>query len=122
MRLRLASLRSSRLLAVPAVVMVSIAGLSATARAELREIGLRDLAINSDSIVVATVTNVEAGVLVRNLEDGSLLTMTVATARVLETWKGERVGEVSYRASPTWPCDLSHAEKRERVVLFLEKG
>lgn len=44
----------------------------------------------------------------------------VATARVLEVWKGTIAGEtVRFRASKTWTCDVSTAVVGETVVLFL---
>lgn len=43
----------------------------------------------------------------------------VATARVLETWKGAPAEKVRYRASKTWVCDVSDAVVGETVVLFL---
>jgi hypothetical protein len=44
----------------------------------------------------------------------------VATARVLEVWKGTAAGEtVKFRASKSWTCDVSTAVVGETVVLFL---
>jgi hypothetical protein len=45
--------------------------------------------------------------------------LKVATAQVIETWKGKPEREVRYVASPSWVCDTSYAEVGERVVLFL---
>jgi hypothetical protein len=59
-------------------------------------------------IVVARVEGVE-------LERGQI----VATARVLEAWKGAPGGKVRYRASKAWVCDASDAVVGETVVLFL---
>lgn len=44
----------------------------------------------------------------------------VATATVLEVWKGKKVESVKFRASPSWECDTSQAEEGEVVVLMLE--
>ncbi|HEV2762310.1 MAG TPA: hypothetical protein VGV38_04880 [Pyrinomonadaceae bacterium] len=43
----------------------------------------------------------------------------VASARVLEVWKGTADERVRFRASRTWSCDVSTAVKGETVVLFL---
>jgi len=44
----------------------------------------------------------------------------VATARVLEVWKGTAAGEtVQFRASKSWTCDVSTAIMGETVLLFL---
>jgi hypothetical protein len=43
----------------------------------------------------------------------------VATARVLEVWKGSVGEEVQFRASKSWTCDVSTAVVGETVLLFL---
>lgn len=45
--------------------------------------------------------------------------MLVATARVLEVWKGTSPEKLYFRASKSWVCDSSHAVVGETVVLFL---
>jgi hypothetical protein len=45
----------------------------------------------------------------------------VASAEVIEIWKGPITREVRYVASPTRYCDIASARVGERVVLFLEK-
>lgn len=45
--------------------------------------------------------------------------MRVATARVLEVWKGTPPEKVHFRASRSWVCDSSHAVVGETIVLFL---
>jgi hypothetical protein len=46
----------------------------------------------------------------------------LATARVLETWKGPSRTTIRYLGSPTWySCDTSDAGAGERVVLFLSQ-
>lgn len=45
--------------------------------------------------------------------------MLVATARVLEVWKGTSPEKLYFRASRSWVCDSSHAVVGETVVLFL---
>lgn len=43
----------------------------------------------------------------------------VATARVLEVWKGTAGDRVQFRASKSWTCDVSTAVVGETVILFL---
>ena len=59
-------------------------------------------------VVVAQVENVTAKGNVR-----------IATARVIDVWKGQSAGIVQFRASRSWTCDVSNAIPGETVVLFL---
>lgn len=43
----------------------------------------------------------------------------IATARVLEIWKGTAGEKVQFRASKSWTCDVSTAVVGETVILFL---
>lgn len=43
----------------------------------------------------------------------------VATARILEVWKGTPPEKLHFRASKSWVCDSSHAVIGETIVLFL---
>jgi hypothetical protein len=43
----------------------------------------------------------------------------VATARVLEIWKGTAGEKIQFRASRSWTCDVSTAIVGETVILFL---
>jgi hypothetical protein len=45
-----------------------------------------------------------------------------ATASVIEVWKGPSISHVTFRAYPTWACDISSAEEGETVLLFLERS
>jgi hypothetical protein len=104
-------------------VIATVAAISVPSvmRAKVREVEFKDLAARSDLIVVATVSKVED--CPANLErvDPGMPALKVATARVIETWKGAPVREVRYVASPSWVCDTSDAKKGERVVLFLAR-
>lgn len=42
-----------------------------------------------------------------------------ATASVIELWKGGKHPSISYRAYPTWVCDISKADQGADAVLFL---
>ena len=59
-------------------------------------------------VVVAQVENVT--------EKGNV---RMATARVINVWKGQSAGIVQFRASRSWTCDVSNAITGETVVLFL---
>jgi hypothetical protein len=89
--------------------------------AEVKEIALKDLVAGSDLIVVAKVSKVEDGPPNIKPVEARFPPVKVATAEVIETWKGEKAREVRYVASPTRYCDIASAQKGERVVLFLEK-
>jgi len=43
----------------------------------------------------------------------------VATARVLDVWRGTAGEKVQFRASKSWTCDVSTAVVGETVILFL---
>ena len=102
--------------------MVSLVLLSVPVqvRASVADVTLKDLAAQSDLIVVARVTKVEDGPAELQPAGHEFPAVKVATAQVIETWKGDKVREIRYIASPTRPCDIASAEKGERVVLFLE--
>lgn len=116
-------IRVSAITVKAVVVVIAGACFTAAAKAEVRDIAFTELAMESDLIVVAKVSKVEDAPtdLKAAAEDEGVATLKVATAEVIETWKGEPVREVRYFASSTWMCDLTGAEKGERVVLFLEK-
>ena len=105
-------------LAVVAALMV----LTTSARASVASITLKELVDSSDLIVVASETKVEDGPADLKLGEGVGSPIKVATARVVEVWKGKAGPEIRYIASPTWICDISEAKVGERVVLFLRKS
>lgn len=118
---RSSTARRLRSLANLIVALLSLLCLQSVASAEVREISLADLAKRSEWIVVARVTKVEAGPADLEELDPSMPRFKIATAAVIETWKGTPVREVRYIASPSWMCDTSYAELGEKVVLFLAK-
>jgi len=79
-------------------------------------ISAEKLLAGSDVVVLAEITGVR-----RYL--GPPQELRVATARVIETWKGStRESQLDFVASPGWfACDTSNAKKGERVVLFLHR-
>lgn len=108
-------------LASLSLVVLSLAA-SGRVRAEVADIALKELAVRCDRIVVARVIKVEDGPAGLQPSGSEFPPVKVATAEVLETWKGEPVKEVRYIATPTESCDIAAAEKGERVVLFLERS
>src|SRR5262245_28959267 len=75
--------------------------------AEVAEIELKDLVARSDLIVVAKVSKVEDGPDHIKPVEARFPPVKVATAEVIERWKGVNVREVRYVASPTRYCDIA---------------
>jgi hypothetical protein len=117
----LRSTSTIRRLVVAPAVLFAMFSCPAAVRASVREIGLKDLVANSDLIVVVTVTKVEAGPADIKPWDASFPPVKVATARVVQTWKGKAGKEVRFVASPTQPCDIAEAKEEEKLVLFLKR-
>jgi hypothetical protein len=90
-------------------------------RAEVREVSLKVLIAKSEMIIVAKVSKLEDGPADIKPVEARYPAVKVATAGVIETWKGAKCGEVRFVASPTRYCDIADARVGERVVLFLEK-
>lgn len=103
--------------AIAAVILMSFPTLLC---AKVAEIALKQLVASSDLIVLAKVLKVEDGPTDIKAESDGFPPVKVATAQVVETWKGSPVREVRYVASPLWTCDIADGEKGEQVVLFLE--
>ena len=103
------------------LLTLAIALSPSSLKAKVREITLKDLVDGSDLIVLAAVTKVEDGPTNLKIGEGALPPIKIATARVLEAWKGYPGHEVRYLGSSTWVCDISDAKVGERVVLFLTR-
>jgi hypothetical protein len=71
---------------------------------------------------MAVVTKVEITPFMIHDDQVEFPPVRIATARVLESWKGPQVREVYFWASPMEMCDIAHAEKGEEVILFLERS
>jgi hypothetical protein len=108
-------------LACSAIVSFALASLPPLALAKVESMTLKELVAGSDLIVVAKVSRVEDAPADTNAEDKRFSAVRVATAEVIETWKGAPVREIQYLASSTWTCDISDAKKGEEVVLFLTR-
>lgn len=107
-------------LAIPSLLAIGLALAPSAVRASVGKITLKELVDGSDLIVVATETKVEDGPANLTLGEEVISSpIKIATARVLEVWKGNTGLEVRYLASSTWICDISDVKVGERVVLFL---
>jgi hypothetical protein len=103
------------------IVSFVLASFPAMVLADVRTMTLKELVAGSDLIVVAKVSRVEDGPADTRPRDERFSAVRVATAEVIETWKGTPVREIRFRASPTWACDISTAKEGEQIVLFLSK-
>jgi hypothetical protein len=93
--------------------------ISVSAAAKVSPIELKELVERSDIIVVATVTGIEATGQVIASDDRRFPPLRLATADVMETWKGPRLRAVRFIASPTQQCDITSAANGEKLALFL---
>jgi hypothetical protein len=107
-------------LACKVIVSLVLLAVPVQARSDVKDVTLKDLAAESQLIVVARVTKVEDGPAELQPARDEFPPVKVATALVIETWKGDKVREIRYIASPAQPCDIASADVGERVVLFLE--
>jgi hypothetical protein len=96
----------------------------ALASASIKTITFKELVASSEMVVLAVVIKVEEAP--RDLEfkprDERVPPLRVATAEVIETWKGPAEREIRFFASPLWQCDVSDAETGQRMVLCLRSG
>jgi hypothetical protein len=104
-----------------------LAALCIAAAVRVARITLEHAVIRSELIVVGEVTAVvevppppEGWPAGRHGGVHTTLPRRHATARVLETWRGEPLEMVNFLASATWTCDTSTAVAGERAVLFLQ--
>ena len=79
--------------------------------AKVARTDLADLVKDSDFIGIVRVADVSSAI--------PMIRQRRATATVLQSWKGQRDGEISFLAEPTWACDISDAEPGEEAVLFV---
>jgi len=114
------STRGSKTLAL--LTPIAFLSILAFARAAVAPIDLKSLVERSDLIVMAVVTKVEDGSMLLARNERDLPPLKVATARVVEYWKGCHVHEVRFWGSPTRPCDLAGASEGEELILFLERS
>ena len=102
------------------LLAIGLAFAPSSLQGSVAKITLKELVNASDLIVLASELKIEDGPDDLNLGE-EMPPIKIATASVLEVWKGSAGHEVRYVASPTWRCDISEANVGERVVLFLLK-
>jgi hypothetical protein len=105
------------------LIAISILSLSQTSLGRGVMPTLEALAKDAQIIVVAYIEEVVGEQPENTTNTSGVRAITwerrVATARVLETWKGTAGEKVQFRASKSWTCDVSTAVIGETVVLFL---
>ncbi len=83
----------------------------ASALAKIAPATLADVVERAEFIGIVRVDRVSRGI--------PLLVRRRATATILESWKGQREGTVTFIAQPTWTCDISDAKRGEEAVVFI---
>jgi hypothetical protein len=101
-----------------AAVLASVATLTAVlgtpVAAKVAPVVLADLTRQAEFVGVVRVDRVSVRI--------PLILRRRATASVLEGWKGQSAGRVTFGASLTWACDISDANEGEEVVAFVRDG
>jgi hypothetical protein len=82
--------------------------------AKVRLMSLSEFVEGANFIGVVRVERISSGI--------PFLKRRHATATVVESWKGQANGTVTFRATPTWTCDISDARKGEETVVFIRGG
>ena len=82
--------------------------------AKVVSISLAELTERAEFVGIVRVDSISAGI--------PFLRRRRATATVLDSWKGQVQGRVSFVAAPTWICDISDAERHEEAVVFIRDG
>jgi hypothetical protein len=82
--------------------------------AKVRLMSLSEFVEAADFIGVVRVEQVSGGI--------PFLKRRRATATVIDSWKGQATGTVTFRAAPTWTCDISDAKKGEEAIVFIRRG
>jgi hypothetical protein len=95
--------------------------IAATAQASVTSIELDALVARSDVIVVCVVKTIAELPQTDDQREREFPPLRVATARVLESWKGNVNDEVRFWCSPRQTCDSACAQEGEKLVLFLER-
>lgn len=100
---------------VAIILLVAVAALAAPAvAAKIGTISLPELVQRAEFIGTVRVDRISRGI--------PFVRRPRATATILESWKGQAEGRVSFVAAPTWICDISDAEKGEETVVFVRDG
>jgi len=102
-----------RVLAVIAVLTLS-AFAEPPLVAKVAIMSLAELAEDAEFIGIVRVDRISWGI--------PFLKSPRATATILQSWKGQSLGRVTFVAAPTWTCDISDAKKGEEAVVFIRGG
>lgn len=102
----------SRLATILVVAMAALA--EGPAIASVAPITLAELVADAEFVGVVRVDGIRPGI--------PFLLRRRARATILESWKGEKEGEVRFVAAPTWICDISDAKRGEEAVVFVRSG
>jgi hypothetical protein len=95
-----------------AVAMVALLVAESSSYAKVAPATLADLVQWSGFIGIVRVTRVSGRI--------PFVKMRRATATILESWKGQKQGTVSFVAQATWICDISEARQGEEAIVFIE--
>jgi hypothetical protein len=99
---------------VAVIVLATILPRVEPVAAKVVSISLAELTERAEFVGIVRVDRISAGI--------PFLRRRRATATVLDSWKGEVKGRVSFVAAPTWICDISDAERNEEAVVFIRDG
>ena len=99
--------------AIVVLVAVSVLG-EAPVAASVAPITLKELAERAEFIGIVRVDRVRWGV--------PLIRRPRAMTTILDSWKGQAQGRVTFVAAPTWICDISDAKDGEEAVVFVRDG
>jgi hypothetical protein len=106
---------NKRRLTITLIVTLAISTFQeSTTLAKVRLMSLSEFVQDADFIGVVRVERISGGI--------PFLKRRRATATVMESWKGQAIGTVTFRAAPTWTCDISDAKKGEETLVFIRSG
>src|SRR5262249_26091643 len=100
--------RTARVLGV---LMTAVLLKESSAHAKIAPATLADLVQRADFIGVVHVDRVSGRI--------PLVKSRRAFATILESWKGQRDGVVSFVAQASWVCDISEAKQGEEAIVFI---
>jgi hypothetical protein len=100
---------------IAAIVLLTISAVvGPPVSATVGPTSLADLAQRAEFIGIVRVDSISVGI--------PFLRRPRAKATVLDSWKGQQEGRVSFVAAPAWICDITEANKNEEAVVFIRDG
>ena len=97
----------------PSLIATLVLFAACTAQGKAGESTLEELFDEAEYVAVVTVTQI------KSITIGEK-PYKLATAKVDRIFKGDAAETLQYIASPSWTCDVSHAEIGEKSILFLD--